>query len=320
MAATRRTTDPRERLLAIRDEAAKVVIGQDDTVWGILAALLVGGHVLLEGVPGVGKTLLAKAVAKSLSLDFGRVQFTPDLMPSDITGNLILQARSGELEFRHGPIFTNLFLGDEINRTPPKTQAALLQAMQEAEVSAGGQTWALPQPFLVIATQNPIEFEGTYPLPEAQLDRFLMTLEMGYPDLEQEAEILRMHDDGIDPHALDGVAAVAGAKDLQKAQALVDEVTVSDDIIAYLAALAAATRSSPSLALGVSPRGTAMLLHTSKAWAWLSQRDFVTPDDVKALLPSTWRHRLVVRPEAELEGATAARVLAGIVERVPVPK
>ncbi len=320
MATNKTTGDPRAALLAVREEVGKVVIGQEAATWGLLTALLVNGHVLLEGVPGVGKTLLAKALARSLALDFGRVQFTPDLMPSDVTGNLVYDPEAGSLEFRAGPIFTNLLLGDEVNRTPPKTQAALLQAMQEGEVSAGGDTWSLPDPFLVIATQNPIEFEGTYPLPEAQLDRFLLTIELGYPSGDEEKAILRMHDEGVDPHALIGVQPVAGAADLAAGAALVDAVTVSDDIISYLVALAAETRRSPSLALGVSPRGTTMLLHASKAWAWLSGRDFVTPDDVKALIPPTWRHRLVVRPEAELEGATAARVLSGIVDRVPVPR
>ncbi len=312
--------DPRARLLAVREEVGKVVIGQDDAVWGLLAALLVGGHVLLQGVPGVGKTLLAKAVSRSLDLEFGRVQFTPDLMPSDVTGNLVLDADSGELEFRPGPVFTNLLLGDEVNRTPPKTQAALLQAMQEGEVSAGGDTWALPSPFLVIATQNPIEFEGTYPLPEAQLDRFLLTLHLGYPSGSDERRILEMHHEGVDPQDLEGVDPVASAADLAAGSDLVDAVTVSDDIMSYLVALAEATRNSPSLALGISPRGTTMLLRVSKAWAWLSGRDYVTPDDVKALAPSTWQHRLVLRPEAELEGASAARVLSSVVERVPVPR
>ena len=313
-------TDARDALAQVRTEVGKVVIGQDPVLWGLLAALLVRGHVLLEGVPGVAKTLMVKALARALHLDFHRVQFTPDLMPSDVTGNLVFE--SGSFRFRAGPVFTNLLLADEINRTAPKTQASLLEAMEERQVSVEGEARPLPDPFLVVATQNPVEFEGTYPLPEAQLDRFLLKLRVDYPQAEHEREILRMHDQGLDPHDLDaaGVTPVAGPEEIRAGASAVQEVTVSDDIIDYLTALTAETRRSPSLTLGVSPRGAAMLLHCAKAWAWLHERAFVTPDDVKAMLRPAWRHRIILRPDAELEGGTADRILEGIVERTPVPR
>ena len=316
------TTSSQEPLAAVRREVAKVVVGQEPTVYGLLAALLAGGHVLLEGVPGVAKTLMVKALGAALQLDVRRVQFTPDLMPSDVTGNLVYDGDTGRFDFRAGPIFTNVFLADEINRTPPKTQAALLEAMEERQVSVEGEARDLPRPFLVVATQNPVEFEGTYPLPEAQLDRFLMKLHVGYPESEDEKRILRMHDRGLDPHDLDsaGVSPVAGAAEIAAARRDVDAVTVSDDIVDYLTALAMETRRSPSLLLGVSPRGNAMLLHLAKAWAYLHRRDYVIPDDVQVLLPPAWRHRIQVRPEAELDGATADGVLAGIIERTAVPR
>ncbi len=314
--------EPNEALAAVRAEVAKAVLGQDPVVYGVMAALLAHGHVILEGVPGVAKTLLVKALARALGLEFRRIQFTPDLMPSDVTGNMVYEAATGTFRFRAGPIFANLVLADEINRTPPKTQAALLEAMEERQVSVEGEAHALPKPFLVVATQNPIEFEGTYPLPEAQLDRFLLKLRVGYPGPQAEQEILRMHDRGLDPHDLAalGVTPVAGARDLEAAARQAVAVTVAEELFGYIWALADQTRRSPSLALGVSPRGAAMLLTVSKAWAYLSGRAFVTPDDVKALLKPAWRHRVVLRPEVEMEGATTDAVLDGITERVPVPK
>ena len=311
-------TDPREALTAVRDEVARVVVGQDNIVSGIVTALLARGHVLLEGVPGVAKTLTVKAVAASLDLEARRVQFTPDLMPSDVTGQLILDG--GDFRFRPGPVFTNVLLADEINRTPPKTQAALLEAMEERQVTAEGVTHVLPDPFVVIATQNPVEYEGTYPLPEAQLDRFLFKLVMGYPDAAQESEILARHDAGLDPHDLSGVTAVAGPAELQAAREAVDAVHAEAVVRDYIVALVRATRDAPSVTLGVSPRGAAMLLHAAKAWAWLSGRDFVTPDEVKAVAKPTLRHRLQLRPEVELEGATADGVLEQVLTSVPVPR
>ena len=317
--------DPRAAVLAVRDEVGKVVVGQEGTLSGLVTALLVGGHVLLEGVPGVAKTLIAKALAASLDLEFTRVQFTPDLMPSDVTGQLIYRSgesgTTGGFDFREGPVFTNLLLADEINRTPPKTQAALLEAMEERQVTVEGQPRPLPDPFIVVATQNPVEYEGTYPLPEAQLDRFLLKLQVGYPSAEQEQQVLLRHDQGLDPHDLASVVRpVATVDDLAAARREIGEVVVEPEVLAYLVALSRATRESPSLSLGVSPRGTAMLLHASKAWAWLVGRPFVTPDEVKAMAKPALRHRIQVRPEIELEGVTPDVVLEGILTTVPVPR
>jgi MoxR-like ATPase len=287
-----------------------------------VTALLVGGHVLLEGVPGVAKTLLVKTIAASLALDFKRLQFTPDLMPSDVIGQLIYEQAKGSFRFREGPVFTNLLLADEINRTPPKTQAALLEAMEEHQVTVEGQARPLPRPFLVVATQNPVEYEGTYPLPEAQLDRFLLKLLVSYPSAQQEDEILARHDRGLDPHDLAGAGlhAVAGAADLDEARTSVDAVTVDPAVRAYIVAIVRATRESPSLSLGVSPRGATMLLRAAKAWAWLSGRPYVTPDEVKAMTKPTLRHRIGLRPEAELEGVSPDVILDGVLAAVPVPR
>ncbi|PZS16667.1 MAG: AAA family ATPase [Acidimicrobiales bacterium] len=318
----------RSDLLALRAEVAKVVVGQDAAVTGLVAALLVGGHVLLEGVPGVAKTLLAKAVAASLDLEFRRIQFTPDLMPSDVLGQVVYDRERGEgseaggFRFRQGPVFANLVLADEVNRTPPRTQAALLEAMEERQVSVEGRARPLPEPFCVVATQNPVEYEGTYPLPEAQLDRFLLKLIMDYPSAEEEAAVLARHDEGLDPHDLAGAGlrAVAGAAQLRAARMEVDAIRVDPAVRAYVVALARATRQSPSVSLGVSPRGSAMVLRAAKAWAWLSGRPFVTPDEVQSVAKPTLRHRLALRPEVELEGVTADRVLDGILASVPVPR
>jgi MoxR-like ATPase len=313
--------NPKEAISRVLDEVSKAVIGQDEVAHDLLAALVAGGHVLLQGVPGVAKTLMVKALARSVDLTFRRVQFTPDLMPSDVTGNVVLEERS-ELRFRPGPIFTNLFLADELNRTPPKTQAALLEAMEERQVSSEGAPLALPRPFMVIATQNPVEYEGTYPLPEAQLDRFLLQVNVGYPSAADERKILDMHNSGADPHDLEslGVRPVAGAGDIEAAAVEARQVVVSDEVIDYIQRLADATRTSPSTALGVSPRGAAMLLTVAKASAWIDGREFVTPDDVKNLIKPAWRHRVMLRPEVEMEGGKADAVLEGIADRVAAPR
>jgi MoxR-like ATPase len=312
----------RASLEALRTEIAKAVVGQDPAVTGLVVALLCRGHVLLEGVPGVAKTLLVRALAASLRLETKRVQFTPDLMPGDITGSLVYDARTAEFSFQPGPVFTNLLLADEINRTPPKTQASLLEAMEERQVSVDGTPRPLPDPFLVAATQNPVEYEGTYPLPEAQLDRFLLKLILPLPSRDTEIDVLTRHADGFNPRDLHsaGLRPVAGPADLEAARSAVAKTTVSPEITGYIVDICRATRESPSLTLGVSPRGATALLATSRAWAWLTGRDYVIPDDVKALALPTLRHRVQLRPEAEMEGVTADSVITSVLSRVPVPR
>jgi len=312
--------DSRVALGAVRAEIGKAVVGQDPVVTGLLIALVTGGHVLLEGVPGVAKTLLARSLAATLSLSVKRVQFTPDLMPGDVTGSLVYDTRTAEFAFREGPVFTNILLADEINRTPPKTQAALLEAMEERQVSVEGRPRPLPVPFLVAATQNPVEYEGTYPLPEAQLDRFLLKLLVGVPERDAEIDLLTRHAHGFDPRDLSAIRPVAGPADLAVARKAVALVRAEPEIIGYIVDLCRATRQSPSLRLGVSPRGATALLTTSRAWAWLAGRDYVIPDDVKALARVTLRHRVQLRPEAELEGVTPETVLDGVLASVPVPR
>lgn len=319
------TGDPaaaRASLEALRAEIAKAVVGQDPAVTGLVVALLCRGHVLLEGVPGVAKTLLVRALAATLELDTKRVQFTPDLMPSDVTGSLVYDARTSEFSFQPGPVFTHLLLADEINRTPPKTQASLLEAMEERQVTVDGTPRPLPDPFLVAATQNPVEYEGTYPLPEAQLDRFLLKLTIPLPSRQDEIDVLTRHAAGFDPRDLGaaGLRPVANAADLEAARRAVAETTVSPEITAYVVDICRATRESPSLTLGVSPRGATALLATARAWAWLTGRDYVIPDDVKALALPTLRHRVQLRPEAEMEGVTTDSVINAILAHVPVPR
>jgi MoxR-like ATPase len=311
----------RDSFARVRTEVGKSVVGQDGAVTGLLIALLAGGHVLLEGVPGVAKTLLVRTLSHTLNLDTKRVQFTPDLMPGDITGSVVYDPKSGEFEFREGPVFTNLLLADEINRTPPKTQSALLEAMEERQVSADGVTRALPVPFLVAATMNPIEYEGTYTLPEAQLDRFLLKLVLDLPERDSEIEVLTRHANGFNPRDLTaaGVSPVLDAKTLALAQKDVATVTVSPDVIGYAVDLARGTRQSPSVKLGVSPRGTTALLAASRAWAWLTGSAGVTPDHVQAMAVPVMRHRIQLRPEAELEGVAPDAVLRSIMQQVQVP-
>jgi MoxR-like ATPase len=315
------TESLRPLLAQVRTEVGKAVVGQDAAVTGLIIALLARGHVLLEGVPGVAKTLLVRTLSSALSLDTKRVQFTPDLMPGDVTGSLVYDARVGEFEFRKGPIFTNIMLADEINRTPPKTQSALLEAMEERQVSVDGVSLPLPEPFIVAATMNPIEYEGTYTLPEAQLDRFLLKLVLDVPERDNEIEVLRRHAAGFNPRDLAGagVTPVLGAGQLAAAQAAVASVGASTDVISYLVDLARATRHSPSVKLGVSPRGTTALLASAKAWAWLNGYDAITPDHVQAMVLPVWRHRIQLRPEAELEGVSVDTILRSILQQVQVP-
>ncbi|MFE5329993.1 AAA family ATPase [Embleya sp. NPDC056575] len=322
MSAPEQTRGARDALEALRGEIGKAVVGQDAAVTGLVIALLCRGHVLLEGVPGTAKTLMVRALARSLELTTTRVQFTPDLMPGDVTGSMVYDARTAAFSFREGPVFTNLLLADEINRTPPKTQAALLEAMEERQVSVDGTTRPLPDPFLVAATQNPIEYEGTYPLPEAQLDRFLLKLTLPLPERDDEITVLRRHAEGFDPRdlAAAGVRSVAGADDLAAGRRAVAELRVEPEVLAYVVDVCRATRTSPSLAMGVSPRGATALLAAARAWAWLAGRDYVTPDDVKALARPALRHRVRLRAEAEMEGVTPDVVIDSVLAHTPVPR
>jgi len=303
-------------------EVGKAVKGQQAIIEGLLICLLAEGHALLEGVPGTAKTLMARALATSLQCEFHRVQFTPDLMPSDIIGTTVYDMKTAEFHVKQGPIFTSILMADEINRTPPKTQAALLQAMEERRVSIDGVDHVLPAPFFVIATQNPIEYEGTYPLPEAQLDRFLMKLKVDYPTPEEETDMLRMYREGFDPHqlALSDVRPVVTPELLAKAGAEIKAVTVEEGVLKYLIDLIAATRTAPQVMLGGSPRAAVALLRSSRALAALEGRTFITPDDVKTIARPVLRHRLILRPEAEIEGFTTDQCVENVLTGVPVPR
>lgn len=307
----------------IRAEVAKVVVGQEAVVERLLVAALTRGHVLLEGVPGTAKTLITKALAICLRGEFKRVQFTPDLMPSDVIGTTVFDLQSGSFHLRKGPVFTNFLLADEVNRTPPKTQAALLEAMEERQVTIDGTTHVLQDPFVVFATQNPIEYEGTYPLPEAQLDRFLLKVRIDYPSEQEEVRLLANYHRGFDPHRLDlaGVQPVVeGPDDLAAWQASVQGIVVSDDVLAYIARIVRQTRQLPNAMLGGSPRASIALLLGSKTLAALRGRAYVIPDDIKDLAHDALRHRIILRPEAEIEGITTDAIVDEVLDKVPVPR
>ena len=309
-------------LSSVRESVARVVVGQTDVIDQTLATFLARGHALLEGVPGTAKTLLVRAIARSLGARYGRVQFTPDLMPSDVTGVSMLVQSRGALEFRPGPIFTDLLLGDEINRAPPKTQAALLEAMQERQVTVDGVAHPLGELFCVLATQNPVEYEGTYPLPEAQLDRFLLKIRVTYPDRESELRVLDHHAEGFSVERLDELMPppVADAASCAALRELTATVTVSPEVRGYIATIVRATRDEPAFTLGGSPRASVALLQVSRAAALLAGRDFVTPDDVKRYATPVLRHRVLLAADLEVEGRTADETIAALLSRVPAPQ
>ncbi|HWS90741.1 MAG TPA: MoxR family ATPase [Pyrinomonadaceae bacterium] len=306
----------------IRSELAKVVVGQDAVVEQVLVALLAEGHALVEGVPGTGKTLLVKTLARIVGADFGRIQFTPDLMPSDITGTNVFNTATASFSLRRGPVFTDVLLADEINRTPPKTQAALLEAMEERQVTIDGEQHRLSPLFTVFATENPIEYEGTYPLPEAQLDRFLLKVLIDYPTVEEEALVVSNWDSGFSARRLEqvDVRPLPEPEALMRCRAEVRAARMEPGVQKYLVELVRRTREHPSVAYGASPRASVALLLCSKALAAMGGRDFATPDDVKAIAPATLRHRISLRAEAELDGATPDAVIADILNTVEVPR
>lgn len=306
-----------ERLHA---EVGKILVGQERMVKLLTAALLAGGHVLIEGVPGVAKTLAARLLARALSVDFARLQFTPDLMPADVTGTSVFDPQTRAFAFRLGPIFANVVLIDEINRAPAKTQAALFEVMEERQVTADGTTYPLPPPFVVLATQNPLEHEGTYRLPEAQLDRFLFKIEVGYPSKEEETQILAGHHAGRTPDHLEMVEPVLSAEEVEAFRKAVRSVHIEEALMEYVAEIAARTRSHPALYLGASPRASVALMRGAKAWAALDGRDFVTPEDLRAVAPSALRHRLLLTPEQQMEGRTPDAVIEQVFEEVEVPR
>jgi MoxR-like ATPase len=307
---------------AFHDAIGRAVVGQQQAIDGLLLTILVGGHVLIEGVPGTAKTLMARCAAAALDARFTRLQFTPDLLPSDIIGTSVWRADRAQFEFRPGPIFTDTLLADEINRAPAKTQAALLEAMEEHQVTSDGESRPLGDRFMVVATQNPVEYEGTYPLPEAQLDRFFFKIAVDTPDQPTEAAMLRRVDAGFDAHDLEaaGVRPVIDVAALAGARAEVLAVRVSDEVVGYITAIVAATRTSPDLSLGASPRGAIALLRGGKAMAAIQGRDYVLPEDVKDICVPALRHRLLRRPEAELQGVDEVGAVHRAVARVAVPR
>ncbi|MXS71094.1 AAA domain-containing protein [Flavobacteriaceae bacterium W22] len=310
----------RENLDKVKTEIAKVIVGQEKMVEHLLAALLSNGHVLIEGVPGVAKTITAKLLAKTIDVDFSRIQFTPDLMPSDILGTSVFSMKNSEFEFKKGPIFSSFILIDEINRSPAKTQAALFEVMEEKQITIDGTRYEMEEPFLVIATQNPIEHEGTYRLPEAQLDRFLFKINVGYPNLEQEISIIKNQHDNRLEDKTEAVNKIITAQQLNTYQKLVKEIIVESQLIEYIAKIIINTRENQFLYLGASPRASLALLTASKAFAALRGRDFVTPEDIKEASFAVLRHRVIVSPEREMEGLTADEIIRQILEGIEIPR
>jgi len=302
----------------VLNEVSKVIVGKRDVLEKLLIAVLSNGHILIEDVPGLAKTLMAKTMAAALGCKFKRIQFTPDLLPADITGTYVFNQKTGDFELRKGPIFTNILLADEINRAPPKTQSALLEAMQERQVTLDGRTHRLEDPFIVIATQNPLEFEGVYPLPEAQIDRFLMKIKVGYPSLEDEIEILRRRiANKSDEYYVNQVTNTSEVLEMQKA---IEDVYVDESVLEYIVKIVRETRKHPRVEVGVSPRGAVALLKVSRARAVLNGRDYVTPDDVKSVALDSLSHRIILKTELWIRGADPRQIMREVLERVPVPK
>jgi MoxR-like ATPase len=310
----------REALTQIKTEVRKVIVGQENMIDLLVAAILADGHVLIEGVPGVAKTLTAKLIAKIISVNFSRIQFTPDLMPADVLGTSVFNMKTSEFDFRKGPIFSSIILIDEINRSPAKTQAALFEVMEERQVTIDGKTYKMEEPFMVLATQNPIEQEGTYRLPEAQLDRFLFKIEVPYPNLEEENQILTFaHERKSLPHLTD-VVPVLSAEQIRAYRQKVKEIHIDPNLLRYIAQIVNQTRSHASLFLGASPRASLAILNGSKAFAAMQGRDFITPEDIKYITPAVLRHRILLTPEKEMEGTGVETVIKQMVETVEVPR
>lgn len=309
-----------QSLEQVKSEIGKVIVGQESMIEHLLAALLANGHVLIEGVPGVAKTITAKLIAKTIDVGFSRIQFTPDLMPSDILGTSVFNAKTSEFEFKKGPVFSNFILIDEINRSPAKTQAALFEVMEERQITMDGNRYQLEEPFLVVATQNPIEHEGTYRLPEAQLDRFLFKINVGYPNLQQELEIIKnQHENKLEDKS-DAVQRVINGIQLKNYQNLVKDILVEPQLLEYIAKIIVNTRENQFLYLGASPRASLALLTASKAFAAIRGRDFVTPEDIKEASYAVLRHRVMVSPEREMEGLTADEIIKQILETIEIPR
>lgn len=309
-----------EKIQALRDQIAQVIVGQDKCVDLILTSIIADGHVLIEGVPGVAKTLLARLISKLIDAKFHRIQFTPDLMPSDVLGTTVFNMQTSQFDFHEGPVFSQILLVDEINRAPAKTQAALFEAMEERQVSVDGNTYPLGPVFTVLATQNPVEQEGTYKLPEAQLDRFLMKITMDYPSIDDEVEILKRHQNHSEFTRLKEVKPVLAVEELLRLRSELAFVVVDDSLLRYIAQIVAQTRNSKAVYLGASPRASVAILQASKAYALLQGRDFVTPEDIKFITPSVLQHRLILSAEAEMEGYTPVKVASKLIDKVEVPK
>ncbi|MBG44724.1 MAG: magnesium chelatase [Aequorivita sp.] len=309
-----------EAVEKIKAELGKVIVGQHDMLEMLIISILTDGHSLIEGVPGVAKTLTAKLLAKTLAVDFSRIQFTPDLMPSDILGTSIFNVKTSEFEFKQGPVFSNIVLIDEINRAPAKTQAALFEIMEERQVTMDGTEYKMQPPFLVFATQNPVEQEGTYALPEAQLDRFLFKINVPYPSLEEEIHILENEHNRKDALVLDSVAQILNAKQIAEYQHTIKKIIIESNLLKYIAAIVDNTRTNANLFLGASPRASLAIMNASKALAAMNGRDFVTPDDIKKIAPSVLRHRIMLTPEREMEGITADKVVQQIIETIEIPR